>query len=154
MSGYFLAQTGPFMTVTVAAADPEGDGFPTLTGNGRADIVSGVSVIPANQNINNWINTAAFATPPNNVGRGPTSPVGSVRTGHSVVVAVLLFKSFVLREGVRLQIGAAAANALNHANYAVPNLTFGTAAFGTITNVQSQENGGPRSIQATARITF
>jgi hypothetical protein len=154
LSGYFLAQSGPFMTVVVAGADPEGDGFPTLVGNGRADIVSGVSVIPANQNINNWINTAAFATPPNNVGRGPNSPVGSVVGPGTQSLSLSLFKSFVLHEGVRFQIGAATANALNHPNYAVPNLTFATAAFGTITNVQSLENGGPRSIQATARLTF
>jgi hypothetical protein len=65
-----------------------------------------------------------------------------------------LFKAFTVRENAHFQIGIAAANLLNHPNYAVPNLTFGTAAFGTITNVQSQENGGPRSIQGTARFTF
>ncbi len=154
LSGYYLAQTGPYLTVVVAGADPEGDGFPTVTGNGRADIVSGVNVIPANQSIYNWINKAAFATPPNNVGRGPTSPVGSVIGPGTNSLSLSLFKTVAIRERVRFQVGVAAANALNHPNYATPNLTFGTAAFGTITNVQSQENGGPRSLQATARLTF
>ncbi len=154
LSGYYLIETGPYLTVVVANADPEGDGFPTVVGSGRADIVSGVSVVPANQSIYNWINKAAFAVPPNNVGRGPTSPVGSVVGPGTNSLSMSLFKSFVVRENARLQIGIAAANALNHPNYAVPNLTFGTAAFGTITNVQSQENGGPRSIQGTARFTF
>jgi Carboxypeptidase regulatory-like domain/TonB dependent receptor len=154
LAGYFLAQTGPFLTVVVAGADPEGDGFPTVAGNGRADIVSGVNVVPANQSINNWINTVAFATPPNNIGRGPTSPVGSVAGPGTQSLSLSLFKAFLVHEGVRFQIGAAAANALNHPNYTTPNLTYGTAAFGTITNVQTQENGGPRSLQVTARVTF
>jgi hypothetical protein len=154
LSGYYLVESGPFLTVVVASADPEGDGFPTVTGSGRADIVSGVNVVPANQSIYNWINTAAFAVPPNNVGRGPTSPVGSVVGPGTDSLSLSLFKSFSVREKAHFQVGIAAANALNHANYAVPNLTFGTAAFGTISNVQSQENGGPRTVQATARLTF
>lgn len=154
LSGYMLAETGPYLTVVVAGADPAGDGFPTVTGNGRADIVTGQNVIPANQSINNWINKAAFAIPPNNVGRGPNSPVGSVVGPDTTSLSLSLFKSVAIRERAHLQIGIAAANALNHANYAVPNLTFNTAAFGTINNVQSQENGGPRSIQGTFRLTF
>jgi hypothetical protein len=116
--------------------------------------VSGVNVIPTNQSIYNWINKAAFATPPNNVGRGPTSPVGSVVGPGTNSLSLSLFKSVAVRENIHFQIGIAAANALNHPNYAIPSLTLGTAAFGTITNVQSQENGGPRSLQATARLTF
>ncbi len=154
VSGVYLVQSGPFMTVVVAGADPAGNGFPTLVGNGRADRVSGVSVVPVNQNINNWINVAAFAKPPNNVGRGPTSSVGSVVGPASNVLSLSLFKSVVVRENLTLQIGAAASNALNHPNYALPNLTFGTAAFGTINNVQSQEDGGPRSLQLTMRLMF
>jgi hypothetical protein len=154
LSGYLLSESGPFLTVVVASADPEGDGFPTVTGSGRADIVSGQNVVPVNQSIHNWINTAAFAVPPNNVGRGPTSPIGSVVGPNTNSLSLSLFKSVAIREKIHFQIGVAAANALNHANYAVPNLTFNTAAFGTISNVQAQENGGPRSIQGTARLTF
>jgi hypothetical protein len=154
LSGVFVAQTGPFLTVLASGADPLGDGFATLVGNGRADIVSGQSVIPANQSINNWINKAAFAVPPNNVGRGPTSPVGSVVGPGTQALSLSMFKTVAVRERLRFQIGLAAANALNHANYTTPSLTFGTAAFGTITNVQTQEAGGPRSLQATARLSF
>ena len=154
LSGYYLIQTGPFMTVVCSSADPEGDGFPTVTGAGRCDRNAGVSTVPANQSIYDWINTAAYAVPPNNVGRGPTSPVGSAVGPGTNSLSMSLFKAFTVRENAHFQIGIAAANLLNHPNYAVPNLTFGTAAFGTITNVQSQENGGPRTIQGTARFTF
>ena len=54
-----------------------------------------------------------------------------------------------------LQLGASAANAFNHPNYAVPgNLTVGTSGFAQVTEVQTAERAGPRSIQLTARITF
>jgi hypothetical protein len=45
-------------------------------------------------------------------------------------------------------------NALNHANYTTPNLNYGTAAFGTISNVQTAEGAGPRQIQITSRVIF
>mgnify|MGYP003348172609 FL=1 len=69
-------------------------------------------------------------------------------------VSLSLFKTFSITEGIRLQLGGAASNALNHPNYTTPTLNYNTAAFGTITNVQTQESGGPRSIQVTARISF
>jgi hypothetical protein len=65
-----------------------------------------------------------------------------------------LFKSFDITEGVRFQVGAAASNAFNHSNYTIPNLNYGTAPFGTITNVQTAEGAGPRQIQITSRVTF
>jgi len=154
LSGLYLIQSGPFLTVVAPGTDPAGNGFPNVQGNGRGDRVQGVSVVPKNQSITNWINKAAFATPPNNVGRNPTSSVGSVVGPGTNVLSLSLFKSIPIREGMLVQIGAAASNALNHPNYAVPNLNYGTAPFGTISNVQSQENGGPRSMQLTGRFFF
>jgi len=43
---------------------------------------------------------------------------------------------------------------MNHTNWAPPNTTFNTPAFGTISNVQSADNAGPRTMQITARLTF
>ena len=154
LAGVLLFQSGPFLTVTVPGADPSGTGFPQIVGNGRADIVSGVPLYPTDQSVSEWLNPAAFAVPPNNVGRFPTSPVG-VGTGPGTqAVSMSLMKSVPLKEGVRFQIGAQVANLFNHANYAPPNTTFNTASFGTISNVQSAEGAGPRAIQATARLTF
>ncbi|MBV9507360.1 MAG: TonB-dependent receptor [Acidobacteriia bacterium] len=154
LAGYLLFQSGPFMTVTVPGADPSGTGFPQIVGNGRADIVSGVPLYPEHQTISQWVNPAAFAVPPNNVGRFPTAPVGDLLGPGTQSVSMSLMKAVPITESVRLQVGAQAANLLNHANYAAPNMTFNTAAFGTISNVQSAEGAGPRTIQATARFTF
>ncbi len=155
LSGVVLFQSGPFMTVIAPGADPAGNNSENTSGAGRADIISGVPLYPTNQGVADWINPAAFVKPANNIGRIANSPVGSVVGPGTQAVSLSMFKSFLIKEGVRFQFGAGASNALNHPNYAPPtNLSIGTAGFSSLTNVQSQENGGPRSIQATGRLTF
>jgi hypothetical protein len=65
-----------------------------------------------------------------------------------------LIKTIRFTESARLQIGGEASNLLNHANYAPPNTSLNTSAFGTISNVQSAEGAGPRALQVTARFNF
>src|SRR5262249_512879 len=154
LGGVLLFQSGPFMTVTVAVADPSGSGFPLLIGKGRADLVPGVSIYADTKTPQRWLNPAAFAVPKSNIGRYPTSPVGNVVGPGTQAISVSLTKSVRIKESVRFQIGAQAANLLNHVNYAPPNTTFNTAPFGTISNVQTAEGAGPRQIQITSRLTF
>jgi hypothetical protein len=154
LAGVLLFQSGPFLTVTVPGADPSGTGFPILVGNGRADIVSGVSPYVDNPTAQRWFNPAAYAVPGTNIGRYPTSPVGGIVGPGTESVSMSLTKSIALKERVRLQIGGQAANLFNHVNYAPPNTTFNTASFGTISGVQTVEGAGPRQLQITARITF
>ena len=155
LSGVMLFQSGPFMTIIAPGADPAGNNSQNDSGAGRADIVSGVPLYPTNQGIAGWVNPAAFVKPANNIGRIGNSPVGAVVGPGTQAVSLSLIKSFRVGERFRFQVGAAASNAFNHPNYAPPsNLSIGTAGFGSLNNVQSQEAGGPRSIQATARVTF
>jgi len=90
-------------------------------------------------------------------------PSGAVVAGATVrlknqgVVSLSLFKHVALTERVRLEIGGAAANLFNHPNYAVPgllDLANVGSGFGQISNLQTAEGAGPRSIQLTGRITF
>jgi Carboxypeptidase regulatory-like domain/TonB dependent receptor len=154
LGGVLLFQSGPFMTVTVSGADPSGTGFPLLIGNGRADLVSGVSLYTDNKTAQHWLNPAAFAVPKSNIGRYPTAPVGNIVGPGTQAISMSLTKSVRIKESVRFQIGAQAANLLNHVNYAPPNTVFNTAPFGTISNVQTAEGAGPRQIQITSRLTF
>jgi hypothetical protein len=154
LSGVLLYQTGPFMTVLAPGADPQGVNFANLIGSPRADINGGVPLYPTNKGVTGWINKQAFAIPQNNIGRQGSSPISSLVGPGTQAVSLSLFKTFNITEGIRFQVGAAASNAFNHPNYAVPNLNFGTAPFGTITNVQSQEGTGPRQFQITSRVTF
>jgi hypothetical protein len=154
LAGVLLFQSGPFLTVTVPGADPAGVGFPQIEGNGRADIVSGVPIYASDQNISHWLNKAAFAVPPNNIRRFPTSPVGVAQGPGTQSISLSLLKTVQIKEKYRVQLGAQTANLFNHPNYAVPNTTFNTAAFGTISNLQSAEGSGPRTIQGTFRVSF
>jgi len=153
LAGVAVYQSGPYMTI-LAAGDPAGNGFPDLVGDGRADTVKGVSPY-AGQSLNAWINPAAFATPQDNIGRIADSAVGAVTGPGTQAVSLSLFKTVAVTERLKVQIGASAANAFNHANYAPPgNLTLGTSGFASVTNLQSAEGAGPRSLQLTARVTF
>jgi hypothetical protein len=154
LSGVYLAQSGAFLTVLASGADPSGTNFVNLQGNGRADINSGVSVVPANQSIANWINTAAFAIPANNIGRFGDSPVGSVIGPGTQALSLSLLRTFAVTEKVKLRLSAAASNLLNHPNYGAPGLTLGTSSFGIISSLQTADGAGPRSLQLSGRITF
>ena len=120
----------------------------------RADIVSGQPVIPANQSIHNWVNPAAFALPPDNIGRFGNSPVGAVTGPGTQEVSLSIYRSFSYKERVSLRIGASATNLFNHPNYGLPNLSLGTNAFGIINSLQNAEDTGPRAIQLGGRLTF
>jgi hypothetical protein len=154
MAGVLVFQSGPFLTPTVAGADPSGTGFAQLVGPGRADTVRGVSVYPETQTLTRWLNPAAFAVPTNNIGRFGNASVGSIVGPGTQTVALSLIKSVRLAEATRLEFGAQAANIFNHPNYSPPNTSVNTAAFGSITSLQTAEGAGPRSIQLTGRITF
>jgi hypothetical protein len=109
----------------------------------------------AGQSLSAWINPAAFADPGDNIGRFGDASQGDVVGPGTVALSTSLIKSVTIRESMRFQIGAQAANVLNHPNYAPPiNLTVGVAGFGQINQLQSAEGAGPRSVQLTARFVF
>jgi hypothetical protein len=155
LSGVAVFQSGPFLTVATLN-DPSGTGYNVLQGiGGRADTVRGVDPY-AGQLVNRWINPAAFADPPNNIGRFGDSQQGAVVGPGTRVVSMSLLKRVSLAEAVRLEFGAQVSNLTNHPNYEVPfNLTVGVPGFGQITALQDAvEGAGPRVVQLTARLLF
>jgi len=156
VAGRFLFQTGPYLSVTAPGTDPSGTNFDNSFNGGdpRADIVSGVSLYPANRSINQWVNPAAFALPPDNIGRFANSPVGSVVGPGTQAISLSIYRSFRYKERYALRIGGSSTNLFNHPNYGVPNLSLGTAPYGTITSLQNAEDSGPRAIQLGGRLTF
>jgi hypothetical protein len=121
--------------------------------------IPGVSLYPADRNINNWFNPEAFSQPANGT-------FGDVRRNSIYgpgLNAVNLSGSKIFSlpwEGISLQIRADAQNAFNHPSFGVPSdvsvggsngvgtpYTTGTVAIRTLT-VQG------RSVQLGARLTF
>jgi len=93
--------------------------------NVRPDVVSGVSVVPANQNANNWVNPAAFTAPPSDP-NGVLLRFGNA--GRSLISAptvwqidVALQREFKLNEKFSLQFIAQAFNIFNKDQLADPN---------------------------------
>jgi len=125
-AGLTVLQSGlPF---TVA-----GTGSPTNTGAGtRADVVAGVSPKLDNQTINNWFNTAAFATPLaarfawGNLGRN------TLRSPAVYNFDLSLIKKFPIREGHHIVFRAEFFNAFNTPQFALPAATIGATGVGTI----------------------
>jgi hypothetical protein len=158
LAGVLTFQTGPFLTVLAPGADPSGTNFANSydnsTGSARADVVSGASIVPAGQNIHQWINAAAFAIPQNNIGRFGNSPVGNVVGPGTQAVSLSFYRTFRFKERLALRLGASSSNLFNHPNYGTPGLSLGTASFGAISSLQSAEGAGPRAIQLGGRLTF
>jgi carboxypeptidase family protein len=160
-AGVLLFQSGPFLTASIPGADPSGTGYANRCGcNGRPDIVTGVSPYATNQSASNWLNAAAFAAPPTpppgekSLGRFGTAPVGSMQGPGTQAVSLSLIKTIKFAEKASVQIGAETTNLFNKVNFAPPNTTLNTKAFGTISAVQTAEGSGPRAIQLTARVSF
>lgn len=156
LAGVLLFQSGPFLTPYEGTTDPAGTGILNLLGGTRTDMIHSVSPYMSGSvdGLPQWLNADAFPIPDNNIGRYGNAPVGSVTGPGTETVSLALRKSFVLPSEARLEIGAAAANALNHRNYDIPNVQVDSGAFGSISGLQFAEGAGPRMVMLTGRFTF
>jgi hypothetical protein len=88
---------------------------------------------PTAQKITEWFNTSAFAAPAaytfGNAGRTAGYGPGAIGLNLSML------KDFHIGERHDIQFRVEALNFINHANFALPNVQQGSAAFGTITSL-------------------
>ncbi len=153
LSGIATANSGLPVNITISRSRnslPDGNNSAQ-----RPNLVTGVSLYPAHQTIDNWFNPATFATPApgtrgnlgRNVGRGP----------GWYEIDTALQKAFALTERFRLEFRAEAFNLLNHPAYASPASNVSSGSFGLITNVLNTGavgTGTPRRIQMMLRLHF
>jgi hypothetical protein len=146
--GIWTFQTGRPFTV---ALDPNLDNSNTgqsilgFGANNRPNVLRSAAL--SNPTPDRWFDVTAFALAPygsfGNAGRNILTGPGYQSINVSIV------KNLRLAERSNLQIRAEAFNLLNRANFDLPNIFFGTPAFGA---VQSAET--PRRIQFGAKILF
>ena len=159
LSGIISARSGnPVNIVIERASSALPDGLSVQNGGyfTRPNYVGGVSIVPAQQSINNWINSLAFLTPASgtygnagrNLARGPDFWQADVA----------LSKSFLLTERFVLDFRTEAFNVLNRAQFGDPNGDFSSASFGQITttvnNGSATGSGTPREFQFSMRLHF
>jgi hypothetical protein len=162
LAGIATARTGLPVNITMsrkASALPDGN-----TSSQRPNLVPGVSIYAANQTINNWFNSAAFAAPANgtwgNLGRYIANGPGMYEFDTS------LQKRFRLAERLALNFRAAAYNLFNHPVFSNPSGSIGSLSgnppsvnggFGRITSIINSGavgTGAPRRIEFMFRAEF
>lgn len=145
-----------------------------------ADVVG--KAVPHNRNRFNWIQKSSFVCPgdpnwqpgercytgggqshmvngvstpdPAPIGRFGDVQNGSVEGPGLFNLSTGLVKSFRIREGISLRLEGTFTNVLNHTNLASPNTNISSAQFGEITSSISEDFGGARTGQISARLDF
>ncbi len=156
LSGVGTARTGLPVNITVNRSNSSVPGGYSVPGSERPSLLPGIPVVPATQTAENWINAAAFYTPPvgafGNLGRNVLSGPGLWQTDLS------LAKRIAFTDRVGMQLRADVFNVFNRAQYGQPNANLSTPGnFGTITttvNEGATGSGTPRQIQLGVRILF
>jgi len=143
-SGILTAHTGLPISVSAAQNNTGGFGF-----NQRPSLVAGVSPIPQNQNINDWINPAAFAQPAPFTFGNASRFLSDLRAPGFVNWDMGLQKWWNITETKRFQFRFELFNAFNHPNFFVPDSNLGDANFGTITSAYPA-----RSLQFAGKFYF
>jgi hypothetical protein len=127
-TGILTVHSGLPLSINPASNNTAGFGF-----NQRPNIVPGVSPVPQNQSINDWINAAAFAQPePFTFGDAPRF-LSNLRAPGFVNWDMGLQKWWKLTETKRIQFRFELFNTFNHPNFFEPDTNLGDANFGTIT---------------------
>ncbi|MEO7143119.1 MAG: TonB-dependent receptor, partial [Bryobacteraceae bacterium] len=99
--------------------------------------IKNIALPGGQRTVQRWFNTnAGFVTAPgqqlvNHLFAGPLYYSG-IRSGSINTTDISVLRYISLRENIRLQIRAEALNAFNHPNFAPPNTTVTSSAFGTI----------------------
>ncbi len=123
-------------------------GNPSNTGGpDRPDVVSDWRLGASERSLDRWFNTASFVRNApltfGNAGRNLVEGPGEVNFDFAV------YKSFGIREGMRVQLRAEAFNVMNTPPFGVPNGQVGNPDFGTIGGA-----GRPRNLQLGLKLIF
>jgi hypothetical protein len=142
LTGIFNAKSG--FPLSISPAQNNTDSF---GGNQRPNLVG--NPVPANQNIHNWIDAAAFTQPAAfTFGDSPRN-LANLRSPRYVDWDMGIQKWWDFSEAKRLQFRLEMFNALNHPNFFAPDTNLGDSAFGTISQAYPA-----RDVQAALKFYF
>ena len=153
LSGLLQARTGRPLTISVTRSTAD---LPDGNNSGqRADVVPGVSPIPANQTPDQWLDVNAFAVP----ARGTWGDIGrnTLRGPGLLQLDLALQRRFRFGGDRSVELRVEAFNALNRANLANPNTNISSgSAFGRITGPLNNTygTGTARQMQFMMRLNY
>ena len=99
-----------------------------------------------------YLNANCFADPGDQVPGNAPRYFSGLRVDGIHNLDLNIYKSFVPKEGMRIEVRAETFNALNHPRFGQPNSAVGDGLFGTVTSDAGGEN--PRSFQFGLRFEF
>ena len=143
VNGVFFAQAGAPFTVNLGVDQANIGAGPAQRPNQLRD-----PILPASQRTpERWFDTDAFALPARfTFGTAPRN--GVIGPGYADL-DLAIAKSYALAGTRRLELRWEVFNALNKANFDLPNRVFGTANFGRVFSAKA-----PREMQLGAKVTF
>ena len=146
LNTFATLQSGIPLNIQMSSPDlADGAQRPNYSGN-----IAGESSHKAAANQGSVFNVTAFSAPASQVAGNVPRFEGTVRSDGVHNIDLSLFKVLELHSGMHLQLRMEAFNATNTPQFGVPNTSYGSALFGTVT---SQSNN-PRQLQFGARLTF
>jgi hypothetical protein len=153
VSGIYTVASGVPITPFWNGAAPSGSGE---SSNDRPNVVGNPNNGPKRWDA--WFNTAAFvAAPKGAFGNAGRNTVIGPRTN---IADFSVLKSTRINEHMNLQFRTEFFNILNHPNFALPNVTVNSSAFGGIASTTDVANGnplgdgGPRLVQFGLKLVF
>ena len=154
VTGVVLAQSGPDLTAFFSGGDPSGTGANVrgFTSTDRPDQVGDPTL--TDPTVERYWDRAAFVIPSNNIGRFGNAEVGSLVGPGTKVFSMTVGKAFGVTATSRLRFEAAFSNLFDIENLGFPNRNVGSGSFGRITDTQSVDQAGPRTVQFSLRYTF
>lgn len=121
-------------------------------GGGQRPNLNGqeLSLPEGEQSVARWFNTAGFSAPPAFAFGNAPRTLGNIRSDGIANVDFSLVKNTRLVERVTLQFRSEFFNLLNTPRFAPPNTSFGSPAFGQVSNQSNQ----PRVIQFALKLIY
>jgi Carboxypeptidase regulatory-like domain len=138
VSGIYSYYSGQFLTVFWTGPDPTGTAFTSTASRPvvtiRADQLLDGNLPGDQRTVNRWFDESAFSGPP--IGRFGNSAKGVINGPNVNIWHMGLFKSFDIRENIRLRWELTSTNFFNHPNYSNPATNISQAAsIGVISGV-------------------
>ncbi len=154
VTGILLLQSGSFETATFSNRDPSGTGANVrgFTAAQRPDQTGDGNISSPTPDV--YWDVNAFVLPANNIGRFGNGEVGTLIGPGTRVFSMTVGKNFQMPANQRLRFEIAMANLFDLENFDVPNRTITSSAFGRITNTQTVDQAGPRTVQFSLRYSF